>query len=111
MSAYEQPTGAAIMDMANFIPDTLLLQSDGNIFTLSLSNGEKKYLTSDGGPNNQYIFASWSLNGSRIVYTKSQPPDMYIWTMNADGSNQKQLTYAPLMGSIPSFSPDGKLIQ
>jgi TolB protein len=67
------------------------------------------------------MFASWSLDGSRIVYTNIRSGDMPageglllvvgdIWTMNADGSDQRQITSGPIYGALPSFSPDGRSI-
>jgi Tol biopolymer transport system component len=111
-----------------FKPVTLLLLTDGNnLFTITLNGSEldwndKTYLTSDGNPGGvSNILASWSADGSRIAYTKvnsSDPPTSgglllstgHIWIMNADGSSQTQLTFGPIYGALPSFSPDGKSI-
>lgn len=92
-------------------PVTLLLQSDGNLYTIPFYGSEKRYLTSDAtGPDNGYELASWSPDGSRIVYSKKQGANAYIWTMNADGSDQRQLTFGSLDGTYASFSPDEKSI-
>jgi Tol biopolymer transport system component len=104
-----------------FEPVTILLQSDNNIFTVTLDRGEKTYLTFSGNTQNRYFFPSWSSDGSQIVYTNIQSGEIpaggglllavgSIWTMNADGSDQRQLTSGQSYGSLPSFSPNEKSI-
>jgi TolB protein len=44
-------------------------------------------LTSDGGD-----YPSWSPDGSKIVFTRTQPGDGGLWVMNADGSGKRRLT-------------------
>ena len=100
---------------------TLLLESDGNIFTITFDGADKTYLTFSGNSDDQDILASWSPDGSKIVFTKVSSTDPsasggvilaagHIWTMNADGSDQRELTFGPIYGSLPSFSPDGNSI-
>jgi Tol biopolymer transport system component len=79
---------------------TLLLQNDYNIFAITLDGNNKTYLTSDGNADNINTLASWSADGSRIVYTNFKSTDPltnggvllptgHIWSMNADGSDQR----------------------
>jgi Tol biopolymer transport system component len=54
--------------------------------------------------------AEWSPDGNKIVwgsYGQGNDPLSGIWVMNADGTNQKQLTKG---GGYPSWSPDQKQI-
>ena len=49
----------------------------------------------------------WSPDGTKILFTI----DTQIWVMNADGSNQRQLTQtAGIESQAPSWSPDGTKI-
>jgi Tol biopolymer transport system component len=48
---------------------------------------QHKQLTTEGGD-----LAAWSPDGSKIVFTRTQPGDGTLWVMNADGSNKRQLT-------------------
>ena len=52
-----------------------------------------------------------SPDGSHIVFASNRTGSKELWTANADGSNQSQLTSfnGPALGS-PRFSPDGKRI-
>jgi TolB protein len=87
-------------DLAGTDYDILSVQPDGtDLVNLSHTAGF------DGG-------ARWSPDGTRIVFFSDRDGLPAIYTMNADGTNQKK---APIglpgqkMGS-PSWSPDGKRI-
>ena len=100
---------------APFIDNTtlardLILESDGNIFTIKLDGSDKTYLTNDS-PDYSNVLAAWSYDGSKIVYVNTAPNERpYIWTMNADGSDKQQLTFGNVTGGAATFSPDGKSI-
>jgi Tol biopolymer transport system component len=51
--------------------------------------------------------AAWSADGTRIAYCSNETGPFEIWTMNADGSNQAQLTKLGGSATWPDFSPDG----
>ena len=55
---------------------TLLLLNDYNIYTITLDGHDKKYLTSDGSRDSINTLASWSADGSRIVYTNVKSTDL-----------------------------------
>jgi Tol biopolymer transport system component len=53
----------------------------------------------------------WSPDGQRIVYESNQSGSYEIWSMDADGGNQTQLTAEPgFEDFLPSWSPNGKRI-
>jgi TolB protein len=52
---------------------------------------------------------SWTPEG-RIVYAAVTNGNPDIWSMNADGTEQKQLTIDPHIDREPSVSPDGRYI-
>ena len=52
---------------------------------------------------------SWVADG-RIVYGSYASGNADIWIMNADGSNQKQLTDHPQADETPVVSPDGRYV-
>jgi TolB protein len=106
---------------------TSLRDGDLDIYTMSVDGGNLKRLTTtlgyDGGP-------FFSPDGSRIVYRAYHPASpkdsadyqsllarnlvrpsrMDLWVMNADGSNQRQVTRAAGASFAPFFHPDGRRI-
>jgi Tol biopolymer transport system component len=57
------------------------------VWTQTVATGARIQVTVDGGDG-----ASWSPDGSRIVYTRTIPGDGGLWIMNADGSGKHRLT-------------------
>jgi Tol biopolymer transport system component len=57
----------------------------------------------DGQPN-------FSPDGRRIVFTSRRDQDYEIYVMNADGAEQRRLTYSRGIDMNPAFSPDGRRI-
>jgi Tol biopolymer transport system component/predicted Ser/Thr protein kinase len=51
---------------------------------------------------------TFSRDAQWVAYTSY--PDEALWKCKADGSHPTQLTYAPLIALMPSWSPDGKQI-
>jgi uncharacterized repeat protein (TIGR01451 family) len=53
---------------------------------------------------------TWSPDGSRIAFVRGANQAAEIWVMNADGSDQAQVTHFPALSSIldPEWSPDGR---
>ena len=94
--------GHKLMPQVSPSNDTLLFYSDmdGNfeIYSMPLDGGEMARLTNDPLLD---IRARWSPDGRRIVFERGDKRrDQHIFTMDADGGNQLQLTsddynYAP----------------
>jgi TolB protein len=106
---------------------TSLKDGDLDIYTMNVDGSDVRRLTTtpgyDGGP-------WWSPDGSKIVYRAWHPPDsagladykgllaqrmvrpsrMELWVMNADGSNQRQITNLGGANFGPSWTPDGRRI-
>src|SRR6185503_12230123 len=56
----------------------------------------------------QDVRAVWSPDGKTIAFQSDRAGgDYQIWTMNADGSNPRQLSHAESDDRHPVFSPDG----
>jgi Tol biopolymer transport system component len=106
---------------------TSLKDGDLDIYTMNVDGSDMRRLTTtpgyDGGP-------WWSPDGSKIVYRAWHPVDsaelaeyrtllgqrmirpnrMELWVMNADGSNQRQITRLGGANFGPSWTPDGQRI-
>jgi TolB protein len=106
---------------------TSLKDGDLDIYTMAVDGSNLRQLTHtpgyDGGP-------FFSPDGSKIVYRAYHPTDstelgeyrallgqhivrpnkMEIWMMNADGSDQHQITHLGGANFAPSFTPDGRRI-
>lgn len=106
---------------------TSLKDGDLDIYTMNADGTNVKQLTHqigyDGGP-------WWSPDGKQIVYRAFHPTNskdlndyktllaerlvrpnkMDLWVMNADGSNQHQITHLGGASFGPSWTPDGKQI-
>ncbi len=50
------------------------------------------------------------VGGGRIVFASKRDENYDIYVMNADGSDQRRLTYHPAEDTDPSWSPDGTRI-
>ncbi len=58
--------------------------------------------------NNEH--PAWSPDGKKIAFASNRDGNNEIYVMNADGSAQKRLTFAPGRDAHPAWSPDGKRI-
>jgi Tol biopolymer transport system component len=102
---------------------TSLKDGDLDIYTMNVDGTDVRRLTTtpgyDGGP-------WWSPDGTKIVYRAWHPADsalvtyrallaerlvrpnrMELWVMNADGSDQRQITQLGGANFGPSWTPDG----
>ncbi len=66
------------------------------------------------GPITGSVHPTWSADGNKITYASSQSGSIQIWEMNADGSNQVQLTTGNGVNypdsNVPDWSLDGNKI-
>jgi Tol biopolymer transport system component len=51
---------------------------------------------------------AFSRDGSRVAWTTV--PEGTLWQSKADGSDRRELTFAPMQASLPRWSPDGTRI-
>lgn len=85
-------------------------QKDEDIYIMKSDGTEMTRLTRDAGRN---VTPGWAPDGSQLVFSSSRGGGLQLYTMNADGTGQKQLTKA---GSKlanyynPVWSPDGKKV-
>ncbi len=96
------PDGSKIVFCAGattFGRDIYVVNSDGSDLTR---------LTSGVGNN---VYPAFSPNGRKIVFTSNRTGTSQVWLMNADGSNQTQLTFdSQPKDQVPDWSPHGNKI-
>lgn len=79
-----------------------------NIYEANVDGTELKALTS--GPA-YHAECAYSPDGKKIVYASNESGSMNIYTMDADGSNVRQITKTiTSYNGGPFFSPDGEKI-
>ena len=103
---------------------TSLKDGDLDIYTMNVDGSDVRRLTTtpgyDGGPwwspdGTQIVYRAWHPADSALVTYRSllaerlvRPNRMELWVMNADGSNQRQITQLGGANFGPSWTPDGK---
>lgn len=60
-----------------------------DIYLMDVASKQWVQLTHDGGAND---FPYWSPDGRHIVFQSNRSGSLQVWTMLADGTNQKQIT-------------------
>ena len=91
-----------------FAPDGKIIYSgnDGDIWTINRNGGEQRQLTNNSLTN---FSPRVSPDGRYIFFASNRTGSNQVWRMNADGSNQIQLTKKE--GGYPRFATmDGKWI-
>jgi Tol biopolymer transport system component/DNA-binding winged helix-turn-helix (wHTH) protein len=89
-------------------PDGRIVYSgdDGNIWIVNRDGGEHRQLTNGSSAE---MVPKLSPDGRFIYFSSNRSGTNQVWRMNADGSNQMQLTRRE--GGYPKFvTPDGKFI-
>lgn len=80
-------------------------RSDGDKGGATISSGSE--ILAEVGSARERV--SWTPD-NRIVYSSRAGGNWDLWTMNADGSGQKQLTFDSHNDLYPSVSSDGRYI-
>jgi len=117
--AQGSPLPQAVKPFTIGLSGSLVFQSDlraadnpdgrNHIFTIDLSNGSVRQLTS--GRNHHDAGARWSPDGTRIAFKSTRAGGNWdIYVMDANGANVTQLTNTPANDHDPVWLPDGKSV-
>jgi Tol biopolymer transport system component len=92
----------------------IVFRRDADIYVMELESGDLRRLT-NAPPVNQ--MATWSPNGKQIAFMSSRAGYLSVFLMNADGSDQVNLTpkdpadsTSDWLSRAPSWSTDGRSI-
>jgi tol-pal system beta propeller repeat protein TolB len=78
------------------------------VFTTSPDGSRTNQLTRTAG---EKAYPAWSRDRQRLAFTWVAESGPQLWVINADGSDQRQLTSPPGGGNfVPSWAPDGRHI-
>ncbi|MFV1988170.1 MAG: TolB family protein [Gemmatimonadota bacterium] len=77
-----------------------------SLWTVNVDGTGLTRLPVEGGAR----WPAWSPDGSKIAFASARSGDAEIWVMNADGSNQVNVTASPGVDEEPFWSPDGSRI-
>jgi TolB protein len=79
----------------------------GKVYFGTLDDGGARKVAHEFAADILKQFGATGLGGTKIVFVSSRTGNKEIWTMDYDGSNQKQLTNYKSISTMPSVSPDG----
>jgi Tol biopolymer transport system component len=92
------------------------------VWVMNVDGSNKQQLTKTtvAGTTRTGIAIRWAIrpmyspDGTKIAYASTQSGRTQIWVMNADGTNQTELTFNTIStapdANFPSYSPDGQKI-
>ncbi|HKV09793.1 MAG TPA: protein kinase [Thermoanaerobaculia bacterium] len=99
------PDGTKIAFATEGVEDPLERRTDSQLWTLSLTSGEKRLLVKGDA-----VQPSWSPHGQRIAYW-GLPPDSserILWTVSAQGGEPVKATDGAHLDWNPVWSPEGR---
>jgi len=90
---------------------------DGNseIYVMNADGSDQTRLTFvlpsvPGATDGQDLWPSWSPDGTKIAFASTRDDNDEIYIMNADGSDQTNISNDPRFDNLPDWSPDGTKI-
>ena len=105
------PTQLTDVTITDWSPagERLLLCADGDVYELDMAYNATRPLASE--PVEQWG-ATYSTDGSRIFYLSYEAagPAAEVWSMAADGSDHRQLTFNDLQETHVTVSPNGQRV-
>jgi len=79
----------------------------GNIYSISVSGGPERALTSGSGISDD---PDYSADGKYIYFNSDHSGSMQIWRMHSDGTLPEQVTFDSFKNWTPHPSPDGRSV-
>jgi TolB protein len=73
-----------------------------DLYTVAVDGGKVTRLTQNQGTNEK---PAWAANGRYLIFSSTRSGKRQLWSMQPDGSNQRQLTNDALGASDPAWGP------
>src|SRR5258708_33191986 len=89
--------------------DVASAQVIGKLYFGTLDAGGAKQVGRDFAADILQQFGAKSLAGTKIYFVSDRSGTKEIWSMDYDGSRQRQLTQYKSTSSMPAVSTDGKM--
>src|SRR6185503_1321065 len=92
----------------NSLSGKIVYSSEGDVFVINADGTGRTQLTDNPAEDFDPV---WSPDGTQIAFRTHRDGDEEVYLMNADGSNQRNLSNAPNDGDYsPAWSPNGEWI-
>ena len=91
-------------------PDVASAQVIGKVYFGSMDAAGARQIARDFAADILQQFGAKSLAGTKIYFVSDRSGAKEIWSMDYDGTNQKQLTRYNSTSNMPAVSPDGSLV-
>ncbi|MFB3779535.1 MAG: hypothetical protein ACE141_18090, partial [Bryobacteraceae bacterium] len=85
-------------------------QALGKLYMGSLDEAGARAVAHEFATDILALFGQKSLLGTKIYFESNRSGSREIWSMDPDGSNQKQLTFYKAIAMRPAVSPDGTML-
>jgi TolB protein len=82
----------------------------GKVYLGSLDEAGSRKVAQEFAADILKQFGATSLSGTKIYFVSDRSGQKEIWSMNYDGSDQKQFTHYRSITTFPAISPDGTKI-
>src|SRR5579871_5227636 len=90
-------------------PDVTSAQVIGKLYFGTLDADGAKKVARDFAADILQQFGAKSLAGTKIFFVSDRSGSKEIWSMDYDGTHQRQMTQYNSTSSMPAVSPDGKM--
>jgi TolB protein len=91
-------------------PDPASAQVIGKLYYGSVDADGAKKVARQFAADILQQFGAKSLDGTKIYFVSDRTGNKEIWSMDYDGSNQKQLTQYKSVSTMPAVSADGRMV-
>jgi TolB protein len=101
-------TGGSISPDGTAAAVALTMDGNSEIYLLDPQSGEIRARLTDNRAED--VDPVWSPSGNQLAFVSDRSGGPQIYVMNADGSDQRRVTFAGTYNTTPDWAPDGRRI-